>query len=543
MYLPCRAVPRAWAFSARAAPLLVCILVPVITVAVCCAKESVPQTGTDEATVVNPHFTGRHCAECHAAIPDPGDRNLHIRFEGDDVALCNSCHDNKKARGDLHPVGIIPPEEGAVQVPQEFPLPGGRITCLTCHDVYLQCRDIPERQLENPDFLRGAPYGRSIDVCFRCHDRTVYKKTNPHEQRNADGTVQEQQCLYCHQSLPDTDAAAAIHDVTFKSQNAAFCSACHGREEHFHPAGAEHLLEPPESMLSAIAESEDAHEVILPLFEGRIFCGTCHNPHAAGIIARKRAAAGAGADKKLRLEPTRDLCIACHREKDGRAPEDIQLEDILLKNDVAPVAAADDGHAYHKSFLEQKCRACHRVTRDAPERPVVSKMCFQADCHDTSLVSDTYRHEKAVQADCLLCHSPHASSYSAHIMKDQQKLCKACHPLLSGTKRQPSGDEPAGDNHDYYFGLFSRLLPDEQMTCSYCHGQDHSAKAHDTGIVPCFQCHNYIESIIRENGGRISDIHESLEAYRGSRCTLCHDPHSSPHPALLKKERDCYGSR
>ncbi len=539
----CCSAKHASAMLCGCMSLLSCAVIIAFLWAGTCAAAGSAAQGRGDEEVVNPHFTGKHCNECHERVPEKGDREMHLKFGGDDIALCNSCHDKKYVKGDLHPVGIVPPEADGISIPQEFPLYGGKVTCLTCHEAYVQCEMMPAHEFENINFLRGAPYDRSIDICFRCHDREAYRKVNPHEQVDESGAIRKEQCLYCHQSLPEAESVAAMEEVTFKTENAAFCAACHGKEEHYHPADAEHVVDAPEDMVGDIATAEKTYDVILPLFEGRIFCGTCHNPHDTGVITRAQAAKGAAEDKKLRLDPSRELCVACHRDKDLTAEENIALSDVVSEAVISPAAEAPGGHAYHKSFVEQDCRACHQVTRESPGRPIVYNMCFQADCHDTAILKNTYRHEEALQADCLLCHSPHGSRYGAHILSDQQKLCKACHPLLSGRPEQEPLQQDETDYHDKYFGVFELLAAGEQMTCGYCHGEDHSGQVREQGIVSCFRCHNYIESLVREKQGRTKNIHETLKDFKGSRCTLCHDPHSSPYPALLKKERDAYLSR
>jgi predicted CXXCH cytochrome family protein len=124
-------------------------------------------------------------------------------------------------------------------------------------------------------------------------------------------------------------------------------------------------------------------------------------------------------------------------------------------------------------------------------------------------------------------------------VNDQQKLCRACHPLLSGTEEREN-KEKGEDLHDYYLGLFGELVPDQEMTCSYCHGEDHSKKVKEKGIVTCYQCHNYIEKLVNSKKGRTKNIHETLKKFAGNNCTLCHNPHSSPFPDLLKEERESY---
>lgn len=488
--------------------------------------------------IIDPHFTGKDCDVCHEVAPEPGQKDLRLKFGGDDVAMCNSCHQTEYVKGDLHPVGIVPPEGNAISVPAELPLYQGKVTCRTCHEVYMQCNAKPSIQFENVYFLRGAPYKKTTDLCFRCHNIEVYKKTNPHEQLDKAGNVLKERCLYCHQSLPDPDVVSDIEEVTFKTETSTFCAACHGEEETFHPAKANHMLPPPQEMLTAIESSEKKFGVILPLFKGEVFCGTCHNPHDKGIIKREVASRGSEAEDRVRLDWSYDLCVACHNEKEDLSTREIRI-DIQDKELIFPTKG-EGIPFYHQSFLEKKCRACHIITRESPERSIVYKMCFQTDCHDASLVGETFKHSDALKGNCLLCHNQHGSKYGAHIVNDQQKLCKACHPLLTGMEESEKEEEKGEDFHDYYLTLFRKLVPDQEITCGYCHGEDHSEKINEKGMITCYQCHNYIKNLVKGKEGKPKNIHETFMRFIRNNCTLCHNPHSGPYPYLLKEESESY---
>lgn len=484
--------------------------------------------------IINPHFTGKDCDVCHEETPKPGQKDLQLKFGGNDIAMCDSCHQTEHAKGDLHPVNITPVPGESFHIPEELPLYQEKITCRTCHFVYYQCKKDPTLQFENVNFLRGAPYDKTLDLCFRCHNIDVYKKSNPHEQVDQDGTILNETCLYCHQSLPDPDTVSDIEGVTFKTETSTFCVACHAEEEFFHPAYANHMVLPSEEIKANIDFSVEIFEVILPLFKKEIFCGTCHNPHDKNIIKRKEADKGSETEHRLRLEGSFDLCIACHKKKEGLFNKELTIEiaddqlDIKLNGEGPP--------SYHKAFLEKKCRACHTVTRKSPERPIVYKMCFLSECHDASLIKETFKHSEALHGECLLCHNQHGSQYGAHIVNDQQKLCKTCHPLLIGNKEeQKVGDEE--DLHDYYTLLFRHLVADREISCSFCHGEDHRDRMEEHGITSCYQCHNYVKNLIRGKKGKPENIHES---FLRKKCSSCHNPHSSPYQHLLKEEPASY---
>lgn len=92
--------------------------------------------GPKEKRGENPH--GRQdagaCVVCHVSAPSGtgGQRSgAALRFGGDIVALCSSCHEGYRH---MHPLKIaVAPD---MRKPEDLPLDGNnRITCITCHDV------------------------------------------------------------------------------------------------------------------------------------------------------------------------------------------------------------------------------------------------------------------------------------------------------------------------------------------------------------------------------------------------------------------------
>ena len=58
-------------------------------------------------------------------------------------------------------------------------------------------------------------------------------------------------------------------------------------------------------------EQQQDSDVLLPLEPGtgKVFCGTCHNPHEAGVVKNAAATKGAGSKQRLRMV---DICEQCH---------------------------------------------------------------------------------------------------------------------------------------------------------------------------------------------------------------------------------------
>jgi hypothetical protein len=272
----------------------------------------------------NVHYTGKFCSECHDSTPEEGGEQF-LKFEGEFSSLCR-CH-GYTSENYIHPVNIIPTEKKKGKIPDNLPLENGKVTCSTCHDIYKQCQSDRRMKSRNKFFLRGAPYAKRTDLCFRCHDEAKYKMLDPHNQLDENGEIIEEKCLYCHAERPDEKRATfkrtvGVHgsEVKLIGDLEVLCYRCHYKQSTLHPIRADHFREPSTKTLEIMKESEKTLGIILPLnYEGEITCVTCHNPHERGVIPSERAASE-GASEKFRLrlhgEPG-EICVACHKDKIG----------------------------------------------------------------------------------------------------------------------------------------------------------------------------------------------------------------------------------
>ena len=130
-----------------------------------------------EPGVESPHGRrdGKSCIVCHVAKPPQAEgqrRPVELRFGGDVVALCSSCHQGYRH---MHPVKIaLAPD---MKSPEDLPLDREhRITCVTCHDVM-------ERE--------GVHRKRKIagkQLCLNCHvDSDILAQVNWYPTRLARG--------------------------------------------------------------------------------------------------------------------------------------------------------------------------------------------------------------------------------------------------------------------------------------------------------------------------------------------------------------------
>jgi predicted CXXCH cytochrome family protein len=271
----------------------------------------------------NPHWQDEGCQACHKGKPTRNNLKLHT---SDINTLCNSCHKTISQHSYIHPYGMTPSKKIMKNMPGSFSAAvkrgSGKLTCITCHDLPMTC--LPEKKSHkglNPLFFREGPYKTRTELCYRCHDKSKYQRLNPHDQISEEGVLKEKLCTVCHVSTEKLATAKNIEEVDFNYQGdlSAMCAGCHPVKPHpggsfsffSNKKGPNHLVKPPENILRYKQKMEKKNNIVLPLEPGtgKVFCGTCHNPHEKGVIKVQAAAKGAGSDKRLRMQK---ICINCH---------------------------------------------------------------------------------------------------------------------------------------------------------------------------------------------------------------------------------------
>lgn len=271
----------------------------------------------------NPHWQADGCAACHNGKPTRKNLRLHTT---DINALCNSCHESVSQHSYIHPFGMKPSKKLMRNMPASFlqavKKGKGKLVCTTCHDLPLTCLDKNKsKQGLNPLFFREGPYKTRTQLCYRCHDKTKYQRLNPHDQISEAGRLNEKLCTVCHKSVDKLKNAKSIDDVDFNHEGdlSSMCAGCHPVKPH--PGGSfaffsdkkgpDHLVVPSERIMKQKIIMEQKNNIVLPLepVTGKIFCGTCHNPHEKGVIKIEAAAKGADAKKRLRMQK---ICRNCH---------------------------------------------------------------------------------------------------------------------------------------------------------------------------------------------------------------------------------------
>ncbi len=284
----------------------------------------------------NPHWNGKSCLTCHEETPKKG-RPVTYKEGGDFVKLCNSCHLTTLSRVDEHVVNVklVPDNKRFKQPPADFPLPDGKLSCITCHDLRLQ--EYPNNKVRerNPMFLRRYPseimltfewadsemderYRQSrYGMCLYCHIQGSVMAWSPHKnQIKPNGEINEELCLFCHYEVPDRNAIER-KDWKHRGLIQNNCKNCHMGKTRYHPIRVTHYGNlPPAKIYNQIKSSERKIRMLIPLEKDaqgneRVVCCSCHNAHQKGVLKNERTAKGADATNRLRL-PGFSICLACH---------------------------------------------------------------------------------------------------------------------------------------------------------------------------------------------------------------------------------------
>jgi hypothetical protein len=296
---------------------------------------SAGQNGPNARTIAeNPHGDSMSCTACHTS-PD-GDRE-NLRYGGNTLQLCQSCHDGRHATREAHPVNLVPSAVMAKRIPPDFPLERGVLTCLSCHDVIRGCRREQSAGASHHNLLRGLPESNPAAFCLHCHTPEDYRPFNAHDQVAA-GKPKTEVCGWCHTGVPPTDAPLGeSFSSDLRAKSDAVCRNCHTVAQT-HPVVAHMQAVPSAEMMWYMSAREMQSRMSMPLPQllayaratkriprsipldeaGRITCYSCHNPHEKALLPEANPRS-AGADAKqatnhrLRIREGQ-VCVACHQK-------------------------------------------------------------------------------------------------------------------------------------------------------------------------------------------------------------------------------------
>ncbi len=250
--------------------------------------------------VKNPHGS-EDCSFCHTVSVEASAANLK-------QDVCVQCHAAAAINDMIHPLQNVNPKSVKMSIPASFKLEAdGSLGCLTCHQVACKI------DRSNRTFLRGGPYKREIDFCYNCHNKADYKKMNPHNQVQSDGSIDNSTCLQCHVKQPSKDDHPTIARE-MQLDMAATCNKCHSLHTHEQNHQGKNIELSKKATVKRFNETQQKFGLTLPLSEDNLIqCNTCHYTHNRGTLAADQVVyEGDGENQRFLRLSKENLCYACH---------------------------------------------------------------------------------------------------------------------------------------------------------------------------------------------------------------------------------------
>lgn len=446
-----------------------------------------------------------NCVTCHDDLQ--GKKTVHpvLKDSG-----CDSCHEMKKVEKKTM-VGLV--EQG-------------NALCLTCHSSIEEAmgKKYPHAVLEDgcenchqphssdfPKLLNASPAA----VCAECHDITDDAFKNKHGRQPVDRLG----CSSCHEPHGSDQAKLLTGKVKHAPFEGAECNACHKRAR-----GAKIRLRSDGSKLCFACHSDKEEEfkkesVHHPIkTEG---CSSCHDPHMSD---NKYMLKGKG--NKLCLDCHKDIqglmtggythppaeegCLDCHGAHATNQPylltdnsttlclncHDGEDQTFLSKHFKQPADSLTCSECHnphgaktktltntsmHPPYSEKECDSCHEGVGDDRKLTFsadsINEMCLM--CHDDKAEDDSKKDmikHGALEDDCTVCHSAHASGHHALLKDKTPRLCISCHDDIGDHLKKKPYTHGIIDSHgcqachDSHYAKNEKLLyktPNE--LCVACH--------------------------------------------------------------------------
>jgi DmsE family decaheme c-type cytochrome len=285
------------------------------------------------------------------------------------------------------------------------------LQCIDCHTPHPKV-SAPEAALLKQGILTGAPRPMAVsqsDTCVKCHEQTrqLIEIASPHQVggrndfqcttcHDPHGKIRESSrtelCLTCHTGTP----TAAWHSTVHHLQGIR-CTDCHDPHPNTHVQ--QHVdirhtnIRRPQRLPMSVNDPDTCYtchpqiyaQTLMPshhpIFEGKMVCGSCHDPHGQAL--------------GLLTEPQLNLvCYKCHSEVQGP----FVYEHPPVTQDCS--ICHEPHGTVQNNLLRQPptflCMRCHSGHRTGPT------------FHDSKLLPDigtSPQLQKAFFTDCTQCHS------------------------------------------------------------------------------------------------------------------------------------------
>jgi predicted CXXCH cytochrome family protein len=307
----------------------------------------------------------------------------------------------------------------------------------------------------------------------------------------AAGAIDVTTCRDCHDDIQSNNY---VHDPVEEWN----CEACHeAGPEHFEEGGPTGMkTNRTASACYQCHEKKNQGRNVHPALEMEGECVQCHNPHGSD-------------SENFLVMPKNRICFECH----DPVPED-----------------AGKGSEHSVVTDDESCLNCHNPHATDQDSLLIQSpktLCF--NCHDREIIIEEdgktrkianikqkilemeFVHMPAVW--CTSCHDSHGSKY--------RSLLVASFPAGNYNLYEPGG---YGTKNTYEL-------------CFKCHDQrmlNKTITAGNTGFRNDIMSDGGI--IVRENlhWFHVVDAAGSDNKNRGRSCNMCHDPHGSANPHVLR---------
>jgi predicted CXXCH cytochrome family protein len=293
-------------------------------------------------------------------------------------------------------------------------------------------------------------------------------------------------------------------------------------------------------------DKQDFKFVHNPAQEG--FCEGCHEPTPKHLEE--------GGPGGMKTNRTASACYQCHDAK-------------------------DEGKNLHPALeMDGECVQCHNPHGSDNEQFLVlpkSRLCFE--CHDPIPSDAAGGSDHGVVTDeksCLNCHDPHSSDRDSLLAGSQRALCLGCHDReievkegeqagrvqnikqrldMQSVHEPATGDEGCTSCHAPHGSKYKNLLVAAFPAENYNKYEPGDGTATNTFDL-CFTCHEQAmlnETITADDTGfrddtarsgavvrrnlhwlHVVDAAGSADKSRGRSCNICHDPHGTIQPHLIR---------
>ncbi len=490
------------------------------------------------------------CYDCHTkhAI-QPADQ-----FEKNRVALCLSCHTQKKVKGyaqSIHYQLLLDEKPG----PECIDCHGGnghtveraQFSEENLHKLCANCHEGVVKNYESSLHGQALAHGKYLAPnCITCHSsHTILSHTDPKSktyvmnipslcgQCHKEGTTVSQLNSINEHNILENYKQSIHGDGLFRRGLivTAVCSSCHTTHKilpHENPESSINKNNIAKTCMQCHAQIETVHQKVINgvLWEkepNKIpACIECHQPHEVRRVFYEDSLSD-------------DLCMDCHSNKDLKMTKD--GKEISLFVDYKELK-----HSIHKNNSCIKCHTNVFIDNDPVcigSRKVDCSICHADEVNDynTSVHGKLFNKGDHVAPYCTDCHGSH--NIMEHTDNDSPTFCKKIPDLCGECHKEgaPAEVRYSGVEHNifknYEMSIHGKGLLKSGLlvtaTCTDCHTSHRELPISDpnSSVNPenipktCAKCHLGIYEVFEKS------VHSPYVTKTDKKLPVCNDCHMS----------------